>query len=52
MLYRTTTRFLKLFGLQSLDDLPDLARWDPAPEEEAQLRERLLAAGEARAASG
>jgi segregation and condensation protein B len=52
MLYRTTTRFLKLFGLQSLDDLPDLAQWDPAPEEEAQLRERLLAAGEARAASG
>jgi segregation and condensation protein B len=52
MLYRTTTRFLKLFGLQSLDDLPDLEQWDPAPEEEAQLRERLLAAGEARAASG
>jgi segregation and condensation protein B len=51
VLYRTTTRFLKLFGLQSLDDLPDLAQWDPTPEEGAQLRERLLAAGEARAAS-
>lgn len=52
VLYRTTTRFLKLFGLRSLEDLPALAQWDPTPEEEAQLRERLLAAGEARAASG
>lgn len=52
VLYRTTTRFLKLFGLGSLEELPDAAQWDPAPEEEAQLRERLLAAGEARAAAG
>jgi segregation and condensation protein B len=53
VLYRTTTRFLKLFGLQSLSELPDPAQWDPTPEEEAQLRERLLAAGEARSeASG
>ena len=51
VLYRTTTRFLKLFGLRSLEDLPDLSQWDPTPEEEAQLRDRLLAAGEARAAS-
>jgi segregation and condensation protein B len=48
-LYRTTSLFLKLFGLSSLDDLPDVAEWDPTPEEEAQLRERLLKAGEARA---
>jgi segregation and condensation protein B len=47
--YRTTTLFLKLFGLQSREELPDLAQWDPTPEEEASLRERLLAAGEARA---
>ena len=47
--YRTTTLFLKLFGLQSQAELPDLARWDPTPEEQAALRERLLAAGEARA---
>jgi segregation and condensation protein B len=47
--YRTTTLFLKLFGLQSRKELPDLAQWDPTPEEEASLRERLLAAGEARA---
>jgi len=50
VLYRTTPLFLKLFGLRSIDDLPDPARWDPAPEEEAALRERLLRAGEARAA--
>jgi segregation and condensation protein B len=50
-LYRTTTRFLKLFGLRSLDELPDVAQWDPTPEEEANLRERLLAAGEARASA-
>ena len=47
-LYRTTTQFLKLFGLRSLDELPDVARWDPSPEEQAELRERLLRAGEAR----
>jgi segregation and condensation protein B len=47
--YRTTTLFLKLFGLQSREELPDLSQWDPTPEEEASLRERLLAAGEARA---
>jgi segregation and condensation protein B len=49
VLYRTTVQFLKLFGLRSLDELPDIARWDPTPEEQAELRERLLRAGEARA---
>jgi segregation and condensation protein B len=49
VLYRTTTQFLKLFGLRSLEQLPDVARWDPSPEEQAELRERLLRAGEARA---
>jgi segregation and condensation protein B len=49
ILYRTTTQFLKLFGLRDLDELPDVARWDPSPEEQAELRERLLRAGEARA---
>jgi segregation and condensation protein B len=52
VLYRTTTHFLKLFGLRSLEELPDVARWDPSPEEQADLRERLLRAGEARAGSG
>lgn len=49
VLYRSTTAFLKLFGLRTLDELPDIARWDPTPEEQAELRERLLRAGEARA---
>jgi segregation and condensation protein B len=52
VLYRTSTAFLKLFGLRSLDELPDVARWDPTPEEQAELRERLLRAGEARAGNG
>ena len=49
VLYRTTPLFLKLFGLRSLDDLPDIAQWDPSPEDERELRERLLKAGEQRA---
>lgn len=48
VMYRTGTQFLKLFGLRSLDDLPDVAKWDPTPEEQSELRERLLRAGEAR----
>jgi segregation and condensation protein B len=48
ILYRTTPLFLKLFGLNGLDALPDVAAWDPTPEEEADLRERLLKAGAAR----
>jgi segregation and condensation protein B len=49
VLYRTTPLFLKLFGLQSLDTLPDPAQWDPTPEEQGALRDRLLRAGDARA---
>jgi segregation and condensation protein B len=52
VLYRSTSQFLKLFGLSSLQELPDIARWDPTPEEQAELRERLLRAGEARAGGG
>jgi segregation and condensation protein B len=47
--YRTTTLFLKLFGLQSTDGLPDVTEWDATPEEQETLRDRLLRAGEARA---
>ena len=49
VLYRTTELFEKLFGLSGLDALPDAARFDPSPEEEGELRERLLRAGEQRA---
>jgi segregation and condensation protein B len=52
VLYRTGTLFLKLFGLKSLKELPDVAQWDPTPQEQAELRERLLRAGEARAGGG
>jgi segregation and condensation protein B len=52
VMYRTTTQFLKLFGLRSLDELPDIGEWDPSPEEEAELRDRLLRAGEARSGGG
>ena len=50
VLYRTSELFLRLFGLNSLDELPALSEFDPSPELEAELRERLLQAGEARAA--
>ncbi len=49
VLYGTSSLFLKLFGLQSSAELPDVAQWDPTPEEQGTLRERLLRAGEARA---
>jgi segregation and condensation protein B len=51
VLYRTSELFLRLFGLNSLEELPSPSEFDPSPELEAELRERLLQAGEARAAS-
>jgi segregation and condensation protein B len=48
VLYRTTPLFLRLFGLDSPEQLPDVEQWDPSPEEAAALRDRLLRAGEAR----
>jgi segregation and condensation protein B len=51
VLYRTTELFLKLFGLRDVDELPPIGAFDPSPELEEQLRERLLRAGEARVAS-
>jgi len=51
VLYRTSELFLRLFGLNSLEELPAPSEFDPSPELEAELRERLLQAGEARAAS-
>jgi segregation and condensation protein B len=46
--YGTTALFEKLFGLAGLDALPDPAQFDPTPEDERELRERLLKAGEQR----
>jgi segregation and condensation protein B len=50
VIYRTTELFERLFGLNGLEDLPDPAKFDPTPEDATELRERLLAAGEQRAA--
>ena len=49
VLYRTTELFQKLFGLTGIDELPDPARFDPSPEDEGELRERLARAGDQRA---
>jgi len=49
VLYRSTELFERLFGLTGLDALPDPSAFDPTPEEEGELRERLLRAGEQRA---
>ena len=48
ILYRTTPLFEKLFGLESLDALPDLRSFDVTIEDEQELREKLLKAGEQR----
>ncbi len=49
VLYRTTDLVLRLFGLNAISDLPAPEAFDPSPEVETALRERLLKAGEARA---
>jgi segregation and condensation protein B len=49
VMYRTTELFEKLFGLAGLDALPDPAAFDPSAEDEGELRERLVRAGEQRA---
>jgi segregation and condensation protein B len=46
--YATTQLFEKLFGLSGLEALPEPSRFDPTPEDERELRERLLKAGEQR----
>jgi segregation and condensation protein B len=48
VLYRTTDLFMRLFGLSSVNELPELGTFDPSPELEEDLRERLLRAGDAR----
>ena len=48
-IFKTTELFERLFGLSGLDQLPDPSQFDPTPEDERELRERLLKAGEQRA---
>jgi segregation and condensation protein B len=47
-IFKTTELFERLFGLAGLDALPDPAQFDPTPEDERELRERLLKAGDQR----
>jgi segregation and condensation protein B len=49
-IFRTTPLFERVFGLSGLEALPDPSRFDPTPDDEQDLRERLLKAGEQRAA--
>ncbi|MFY9264868.1 MAG: SMC-Scp complex subunit ScpB [Solirubrobacterales bacterium] len=51
VIFRTTELFDRLFGLDGLDRLPGIAAFDPSPDDERDLRERLLKAGEAREAA-
>ncbi len=48
ILYATTERFLRLFGLRDLDDLDDLERFSLSAAETDELRARLLANAERR----
>jgi segregation and condensation protein B len=48
ILYATTDRFLLLFGLNDLADLPPLEEFMPSQAEADELRERLLANAERR----
>jgi segregation and condensation protein B len=47
-IFKTTELFERLFGLSGMDQLPDPSKFDPSPEDERELRERLLKAGEQR----
>ena len=47
-IFKTTELFQRLFGLAGLDALPDPTQFDPTPEDERELRERLLKAGDQR----
>jgi len=49
ILYKTAPLFEKLFGLEDLDALPDFKAFEPSAEDAAELREKLLRAGEQRA---
>lgn len=51
VIYTTTPLFLRLFGLGELGELPDPSKFDPTPEDEREIRERLIKAGEQRSDS-
>lgn len=47
-IFKTTELFERLFGLAGLEQLPDPSQFDPTPDDERELRERLLKAGDQR----
>jgi len=49
VIFKTTELFERLFGLAGLEQLPDPSQFDPTPDDERELRERLLKAGDQRA---
>jgi segregation and condensation protein B len=49
ILYRTTSLFEKLFGLEDLRALPDFRAFEPSASDADELRQKLLRAGEQRA---
>jgi segregation and condensation protein B len=48
ILYKTTALFEKLFGLEGIGAMPDFKTFEPSAEDTAELREKLLRAGEQR----
>jgi segregation and condensation protein B len=50
IMYRTTSLFERQFGLECLADLPALEHYEPSDEEQRELRDKLLRAGEQRVA--
>ncbi len=48
ILYKTTPLFEKLFGLEDIGALPDFKAFEPSVEDAAELRDKLLRAGEQR----
>jgi segregation and condensation protein B len=48
ILYKTTSLFEKLFGLEDLAALPDFKAFEPSAEDAEELRTKLLKAGEQR----
>lgn len=50
ILYRPSELFMKLFGLAGLEELPDITQFEPSVTDAEELRQKLLHAGEQRAA--
>jgi segregation and condensation protein B len=47
-IFKSTEQLVRLFGRTRIEQLPDPSGFDPTPDDERELRERLLKAGEQR----